>query len=197
MYQVAAHGRSSAPKGDPVRDPDPHLGRCIGSRKERLSRRTGSTRKKKTGKDKARRVAAVAAPAHRDPAGHQGPRREFPRQAVARRPLPRRSLRLSRPRGDVKALARRCDRRSTFAFAVHTKVGEHCVGAKVNGKLVPPAYGRCDRATIVEIRDPRPQPAPEPADWLKFVKSTRPRAPRSTSGSRSRRAARALDRART
>ena len=75
------------------------------------------------------------------------------------------------PKGDVKALpdgATPID----FAFAVHTKVGEHCVGAKVNGKLVP-LRTALRQGDIVEIvTSPNQHPS---RDWLKFVKSTRAR----------------------
>ena len=76
------------------------------------------------------------------------------------------------PKGDVKALPEGATP-IDFAFAVHTKVGEHCVGAKVNGKLVP-LRNTLRQGDIVEIvTSPNQHPS---RDWLKFVKSTRARA---------------------
>ena len=76
------------------------------------------------------------------------------------------------PKGDVKALPEGSSP-IDFAFAVHTKVGEHCVGAKVNGKLVPLRY-TLRQGDIVEIvTSPNQHPS---RDWLKLVKSTRARA---------------------
>ncbi|MBI3636488.1 MAG: bifunctional (p)ppGpp synthetase/guanosine-3',5'-bis(diphosphate) 3'-pyrophosphohydrolase, partial [Candidatus Rokubacteria bacterium] len=76
------------------------------------------------------------------------------------------------PKGDVKALPEG----STpidFAFAVHTKVGEHCVGAKVNGKLVPLRYTLHQGDIIEIVTSPNQHPS---RDWLKIVKSTRARS---------------------
>jgi GTP diphosphokinase / guanosine-3',5'-bis(diphosphate) 3'-diphosphatase len=76
------------------------------------------------------------------------------------------------PKGEVKALPED----STpidFAYAVHTKVGEHCVGAKVNGKLVP-LRTTLRQGDIVEIvTSPNQHPS---RDWLKIVKSSRARS---------------------
>jgi GTP pyrophosphokinase len=75
------------------------------------------------------------------------------------------------PKGDVKALPEG----STpidFAYTVHTKVGEHTVGAKVNGKLVPLRYVLRQGDIIEIITSPSQHPS---RDWLKIVKSTRAR----------------------
>ncbi len=76
------------------------------------------------------------------------------------------------PKGDVKELVKD----STpvdFAYAVHTEIGHHCVGAKVNGKLVPLRHPLKSGDTV-EIQT---SPAQTPSkDWLKFVRTPRAKA---------------------
>jgi GTP diphosphokinase / guanosine-3',5'-bis(diphosphate) 3'-diphosphatase len=75
------------------------------------------------------------------------------------------------PKGDVKALPEGATP-IDFGYAVHTKVGEHTVGAKVNGKLVP-LRTPLRQGDIVEIvTSPNQHPS---RDWLQYVKSTRAR----------------------
>jgi GTP pyrophosphokinase len=76
------------------------------------------------------------------------------------------------PRGDVKALPEGSTS-IDFAYAVHTEVGNHCVGARVNGKLVP-LRQPLRQGDIVEILT---SPTQKPSrDWLKVVRSTRARS---------------------
>ena len=59
-----------------------------------------------------------------------------------------------------------------FAYSVHTEVGHSCVGAKVNGRMVPLRH-KLHSGDIVEILT---QPGHKPSrDWLSIVKSSRSR----------------------
>jgi GTP diphosphokinase / guanosine-3',5'-bis(diphosphate) 3'-diphosphatase len=59
-----------------------------------------------------------------------------------------------------------------FAYTVHTEVGHTCVGAKVNGRIVPLRY-KLRSGDIVEILT---QPGHNPSrDWLQLAKSSRAR----------------------
>ncbi|MCL5971382.1 MAG: bifunctional (p)ppGpp synthetase/guanosine-3',5'-bis(diphosphate) 3'-pyrophosphohydrolase [Firmicutes bacterium] len=57
-----------------------------------------------------------------------------------------------------------------FAYRIHTDVGNHCVGARVNGRIVPLATA-LDNGDIVEILVNRKSPGPS-TDWLNIVRTS-------------------------
>jgi GTP diphosphokinase / guanosine-3',5'-bis(diphosphate) 3'-diphosphatase len=75
------------------------------------------------------------------------------------------------PRGEVKALPRGATP-IDFAYAIHTDIGHKCVGARVNGKMVP-LRTRLKNGDIVEIVTAAGH-APS-RDWLTFVVTSRAR----------------------
>ena len=78
------------------------------------------------------------------------------------------------PRGDVIALpagATPVD----FAYAVHTEVGHHTIGARVNGRLVP-LESTLDNGDVIEVFTSKSATAGPSRDWLQFVKSPRARS---------------------
>ncbi len=75
------------------------------------------------------------------------------------------------PKGKIVVLPRDATT-IDFAYTVHTEVGHSCVGAKVNGRIVPLRY-TLRSGDIVEILT---QPGHNPSrDWLQLVKSSRAR----------------------
>jgi GTP pyrophosphokinase len=75
------------------------------------------------------------------------------------------------PKGEVKALPRDATP-VDFAYAIHTDVGHQCVGARVNGKMVP-LRTRLRNGDIVEVMT---TPGHHPSrDWLNFVVTSRAR----------------------
>jgi GTP pyrophosphokinase len=76
------------------------------------------------------------------------------------------------PKGEVKSLAAGATPLD-FAYEIHTDVGHRCVGAKVNGKIVPLSY-QLRSGDIVEVLTSKRERGPS-RDWLSLVKTTRAR----------------------
>jgi RelA/SpoT family (p)ppGpp synthetase len=76
------------------------------------------------------------------------------------------------PKGDL----RRLPLDSTpvdFAFDIHSKVGYHCIGAKINGRIVPldTKLSSGDQVEIITSKNQQPN-----KNWLKFVKTHKAKA---------------------
>ncbi|MFH1035576.1 MAG: bifunctional (p)ppGpp synthetase/guanosine-3',5'-bis(diphosphate) 3'-pyrophosphohydrolase [Pseudomonadota bacterium] len=76
------------------------------------------------------------------------------------------------PTGEVKELPRGATP-VDFAYAIHTEVGHNCVGAKVNGRMVPLRHELSTGDQVEVLTQANHNPS---KDWLKFVVSSRARS---------------------
>ena len=75
------------------------------------------------------------------------------------------------PKGQLRKLAKGATALD-FAFDIHTEVGAKCLGAKVNGKLVPLSYEIRNGDQIEILTSAKQKPN---KDWLSFVKTSKAR----------------------
>ncbi len=75
------------------------------------------------------------------------------------------------PKGEVKEFPRGATP-VDFAYSVHSEVGHHCMGARVNGKMVPLRYQLKNGDVVEIITSPKAHPS---KDWLEFVKTPKAR----------------------
>ncbi len=78
------------------------------------------------------------------------------------------------PNGDVVALPKGATP-IDFAYSIHTDVGHRCVGARVNGRLVPLDH-QLSNGVTVEVMTSKADDAGPSRDWLKIAKSQRARS---------------------
>jgi len=75
------------------------------------------------------------------------------------------------PEGEVRALPKGATP-IDFAYTVHTEVGHHCSGAKINGRITPLSRELTNGDTVEILTNPKQHPN---RDWLAFVKTSRAR----------------------
>lgn len=76
------------------------------------------------------------------------------------------------PKGDLRELPRGSTPLD-FAYDIHTEIGHNCIGAKVNGKIVPLRYELRSGDTVEILTQKNRHPN---KDWLQFVKTSRAKA---------------------
>ena len=77
------------------------------------------------------------------------------------------SVFLFTPKGEVKSFPKGATP-VDFAYSIHTEVGHHCVGCKVNGRIVPLKYQLRSGETVEILTNKGSKPN---KDWLNFVRS--------------------------
>ena len=170
---VAAH-HGDGRRRPPVRSADPHRGNAP----HRGRRHRGALEVQ----GQRRRVSAATSSARLGPPARRVAARDDRSQRVPLHPqdrsVPGRGLHLH-PQGQGRRAAQGAHARSTSPTPIHTEVGNTCVGAKVNGRMVP-LRTHLRNGDIVEVLT---QNGHTPSrDWLTFVKSSAP-ATRSSTGS--------------
>jgi len=75
------------------------------------------------------------------------------------------------PKGEVKEFPKGATP-VDFAYSIHSEVGNKCIGAKVNGRMVPLRYELKNGDTVEIITSNKHEPS---KDWLEFVKTPRAR----------------------
>src|SRR6267142_2424387 len=75
------------------------------------------------------------------------------------------------PRGDVKRLPKGATP-IDFAFAVHTEVGQHCQGARINGRIAPLHRPLKNGDTVEILTNAQAKPS---RDWLAHIQTARAR----------------------
>jgi GTP pyrophosphokinase len=75
------------------------------------------------------------------------------------------------PKGEVKEFPKGATPLD-FAYAIHTEVGHHCVGARVNGRMVPLKHQLQTGDSVEIVTSVHQKPS---KDWLKYVRSGRAR----------------------
>ena len=76
------------------------------------------------------------------------------------------------PKGEIKTMPQNCTALD-FAFSIHTFLGSHCIGAKVNHKLVPLSHKlqSGDQVEILTSKSQRVQPS-----WINFATTAKAKA---------------------
>ena len=76
------------------------------------------------------------------------------------------------PRGELRQLPRGSTPLD-FAYAIHSDVGDHCIGARINGRMVPLSTALNSGEEVEIITSPHQAPS---QDWIKIVKTARARS---------------------
>jgi GTP pyrophosphokinase len=76
------------------------------------------------------------------------------------------------PKGDVRVFPRGATP-IDFAYAIHSEVGDHCSGSRVNGAIVPLRYKLRNGDVVEVMTNPNQHPS---KDWLDFVTTSRARS---------------------
>ena len=146
MHRTAEYGIAAHWKyKESKTSPPPSRRRCPTRWAGCASCSTGSARRR-TRRSSSTRCASTSAPARSSSS-------------------PRRATSIALPAGSTPV---------DFAYAVHTEVGHRCIGARVNGRLVP-LESALDNGDIVEVFTSKAETAGPRRDWLAFVKSPRAR----------------------